>query len=63
MFYASSANQCSANELVPQLDARVGVGTGKLWAALKGIASGGRGLGINLNIYNGLVNTTATNEG
>ena len=30
MFCVSSANQCSADELVPQLDERVGVGTGEL---------------------------------
>ena len=28
MFCASSANQCSVDELVPQLDERVGVGVG-----------------------------------
>ena len=40
MFCASSANQCSTDELVPQLDEMVRVGTGELLAALKGIASG-----------------------
>ena len=39
MSCASSANQCSADELVSQLDERVGVGTGELRAALKGLAS------------------------
>ncbi|EDR12090.1 uncharacterized protein LACBIDRAFT_323109 [Laccaria bicolor S238N-H82] len=38
MFCASSANQCSADELVPQLDERVGVGTGELQATLKAFA-------------------------
>ena len=42
MFCASSANQCSPDELVPQLNERAGVGTGELRAALKGIASGKR---------------------
>ena len=39
MFCASSANQCSTDELVPQLDEMVWVGNGELPAALKGIAA------------------------
>ena len=42
MFCASTANQCSPDELVPQLNERVGVGIGKRRAGLKGIASGKR---------------------
>jgi len=30
MFCVSSANQCLADELVPHVDERVGVGTGEL---------------------------------
>ena len=40
MFCTISANQHSTDELVPQLDEMVRVGTGELPAALKGIASG-----------------------
>ena len=39
MFCASLANQCSTDELIPQLDEMVRVGTGELLAVLKGIAS------------------------
>ena len=42
LFCASSANQCSPDELVPQLSESLGVRTGKRRAALKGIASGKR---------------------
>ena len=42
MFCASLANQCSPDELVTQLNERVGVGTGEGRAALKGVASGMR---------------------
>ena len=57
MFCASSANQCSTDELVP----RKGWGlklTGELRALVEDIASGERpcryaGLGVDLNISNG----------
>ena len=42
MICASLANQCSPDELVTQLNERVGVRTGERRAALKGIASGKR---------------------
>ena len=64
MFCASSANQCSPDELVPQLNERVGVGTEERRAALKGMLLERGWVRSNLSIYSAQASwTMATDEG
>ena len=48
-FFASSSDQFSTDELIPQLDGKVGVRTRELRAALK-VEGGHARLEVNLNI-------------